>query len=216
MSKNRLQLGSLRCSSNRHLTSRMSPPDSREIAGFTIVSGMTRQAVAWQGSEGPVDLHPYADQECAQGTCPQPLHVHRKWSRSLYFSWVRTWNMGCQPTLQNLSTLLPLSPHPSFLEIGPPPPFPSSSLPSFRIGPLKSSQGVWDAVPKSNLMHLALKYGSWWQHVNIFVIINWPKLVQFKQWRQIGTKMVPKWTIYSAIWQQIDVKHRRTYCVGDE
>jgi len=45
-----------------------------------------------QGSEGPVDLHPYADQECAQGgrapnlACPSEIVAFR-----VFF---RIWNMG--------------------------------------------------------------------------------------------------------------------------
>jgi len=129
MSKNRLQLGSLRCSSR--LTSRINPNPystsltlpSREIAGFTIVSGMTRQRITASSGIGREvkDLWTYTLKRIKSVhrggrapnlACPSEIVVFR-----VFF---RIWNMSgvnCQPTLG-----CPLTSLPSFL-------FPLSPLP---------------------------------------------------------------------------------------
>jgi len=129
MSKNRLQLGSLRCSSR--LTSRINPNPystsltvpSREIAGFTIVSasGMTRQRITASSGIGREvkDLWTYTLKRIKsvhRGDVPPTLRVHRKSSRSGYFSGFGTWVVSTNPwgPLPSLpSFLFPLSPFPS-------------------------------------------------------------------------------------------------------
>jgi len=138
MSRNRLQLGSLRCSSR--LTSRINPNSystsltiasvpcvpSGEIAGFTIVSGITRQRITASSGIGREvkDLWTYTLKRINsvhRGRAPNPCmsigndRVHC----ILHELKLGTW--GCQPTLQNPSSPLSLSP---FLRSRAPPPSP--------------------------------------------------------------------------------------------